>query len=183
MSSFEKIKPLPIDIGHINGDNIEQLKMINVNTLPVRYAPKFYKDILDENHVQYIYDRKYLRLAHWNGFAVGAVCARLEPIEGEEGYNMYIMTINVLAAYRRRGIASTLLKYTLENAAQDTRVKMIHLHVQTSNEEAKAFYLHHGFEEIRVVEDYYKRIEPTSAFFLTKKNDYQVPGGEHGGAE
>ena len=82
---------------------------------------KFYKDLIDpELSSQYIYDEKYMKFAHWNGFAVGAICARLEPLEGtEKQFRLYIMICNVLAAYRRRGIASTLLKYILEEASKD----------------------------------------------------------------
>ena len=83
---------------------------------------------------------------------------------------MYIMTINVLAAYRRRGVATTLLQYILQEARADERIQRLTLHVQTNNDEAKAFYLHHGFEEVRVVENYYTRVEPASAFLLQKAN-------------
>jgi ribosomal protein S18 acetylase RimI-like enzyme len=86
---------------------------------------------------------------------------------------MYIMTINVLAAYRRRGVASKLLKYILAAAVNDSNILEIFLHVQTSNDEAKGFYLAHGFEQQCVVEDYYTRVEPTSAFLLRKLNQIQ----------
>jgi N-alpha-acetyltransferase 50 len=82
---------------------------------------------------------------------------------------MYIMTINVLAAYRRKGVASALLKYVLEKATKDDRINEIFLHVQTSNEEAKIFYISHGFTEENIIENYYTRVEPTSAFLLRKE--------------
>ena len=175
MTSFDaKRNELDIDIGHINEANIEQLKVININTLPVRYSPKFYKDLLaPEGTTEFIYDPKYMRFGHYNGFAIGAVAARLEKEEGEglEGkFKLYIMILNVLAAYRRRGVASKLLGHIIEEASKDNRVTKLILHVQTSNVEAKDFYLANGFEEVGIVEDYYKRIEPTSAFLLTRKN-------------
>lgn len=140
----------------------------------MRYSPKFYKDLMEgDSSSPYTYDPKFLKFAHWNGFAVGAVCARMEPLEHDpESSKLYIMTINVLAAYRRRGIASTLLKYVLETAGKDKTIKEISLHVQTSNDEAKAFYVHHGFQDMGIVEGYYKRIEPDSAFYLRKDNTY-----------
>ncbi len=76
------------------------MKTINISTLPVRYSDKFYKDILLDS------DHKILKFAFYNGFTVGAVCARIEPHEYEGCSKLYIMTINVLAAYRRRGIGN-----------------------------------------------------------------------------
>lgn len=177
MASFEtKSNKLDVDIGHINEANIEQLKVININTLPVRYSPKFYKDLLaPEGTTEHTYDPKYMRFGHYNGFAIGAVAARLEKEEGEglEGkFKLYIMIMNVLAAYRRRGVASTLLGHIIKEASKDERVTELILHVQTSNVEAKDFYLANGFEEVGIVEDYYKRIEPTSAFLLKRRNEF-----------
>ena len=139
----------------------------------MRYSPKFYKDLLSEpGSTNFTYDQKYIKYGYVNGFPIGAVCARLEPIEGKaDKFKMYIMTINVLAAYRRRGVASKLIEYLLTEAAKDTRIEEIFLHVQTSNDEAKGFYLANGFSEISVVENYYTRVEPTSAFLLRKAND------------
>lgn len=146
----------------------------------MRYAPKFYKNLLGEGlDGRYTYDQKYIKYAYVNGFAVGAVAARLEPIEDSNGnggvqeegkFDLYIMTINVLAAYRRRGVATHLLDFVLNAASQDERISEVFLHVQTSNDEAKNFYVTNGFTEMQVVENYYTRVEPSSAFLLKKKN-------------
>ena len=143
---------------------------ILLNIYIVRYSPKFYKDLVGEGTAtNYIYNEKFIRFGHYNGFAIGAVCARLEPDEVNEGkFKLYIMTINVLAAYRRRGVASTLLKHILEEASKDETITEVFLHVQTSNEEAKQFYVSHGFDEVSIVENYYVRVEPASAFLLRK---------------
>lgn len=144
----------------------------------MRYSAKFYKDLLSEaGTTKFTYDGKYIKYGYVDGFPIAAVCARLEPIEGMEGkFKMYIMTINVLAAYRRRGVASTLLTHILKEAAKDANIEAIFLHVQTSNDEAKGFYLAHGFIEESVIENYYTRVEPTSAFLLKKDNDGTTGG-------
>ena len=95
------MKPLNVDLGNITPANLQQLKTINTSTLPVRYTDKFYKDLLGNSPAE------YLQFAFWNGFAVAAICARIEPHEIPEHNKLYIMTINVLAAYRRRGIGKT----------------------------------------------------------------------------
>ena len=46
-----------------------------------------------------------MRFAFWDGFVVGAVCARIETHDSDPALcKLYIMTINVLAAYRKKGI-------------------------------------------------------------------------------
>lgn len=95
-------QPLAVQICDINAANLKQLNVLNVSTLPVRYTDKFYKDLLTNGFAE------YLKFASWNGFAVAAVCARIERHDTvPDSFKLYIMTINVLAAYRRRGIGST----------------------------------------------------------------------------
>lgn len=96
----EKFKK-SVQLGEITPANIQQLRMLNINTLPVRYSDKFYNDILTT------YASDYLRFAFCNGFVIGAVCARIENHpDHPEKKRLYIMTINVLAAYRRRGVGT-----------------------------------------------------------------------------
>ena len=187
---------LAVQIGDVTPANVAQLKTLNVNTLPVRYSDKFYKDLVTSGN------QKYMKFAFWNGFAVGGVCARIEPDSEQEGVSkLYIMTINVLPAYRRRGIgacpssihsrfvspphftnpctiplflpppAATLLQHVLDEATKETSSSIVevYLHVQTSNLEAKNFYLSHGFVETGVIANYYKRIEPPDCFILQRK--------------
>jgi ribosomal protein S18 acetylase RimI-like enzyme len=88
-----------LEIGHITPANYQQLKLINVSTLPVRYSDKFYSDLAA------VCPSPLLQFAFWNGFAVAAVCARVEQHDTIEGKKrLYIMTINVLSAYKRQGI-------------------------------------------------------------------------------
>ena len=70
------------------------------------------------------------------------------------------MTISILPAYRRRGIGKQLLNHIIGTALKDTTIIDAYLHVQTSNEDAKEFYIAHGFEETETIRNYYKRIEP-----------------------
>lgn len=65
-------------------------------------------------------------------------------------------------------IASELLRFVLEKAKKDPSICEVYLHVQVGNDEAKQFYLGHGFEEAGVIKDYYKRIEPPDCYILKK---------------
>jgi len=42
----------------------------------------------------------------------------------------------------------------------------MYLHVQLGNDGARKFYEHHNFQEVRVHEGYYKKIEPKDAWVL-----------------
>jgi ribosomal protein S18 acetylase RimI-like enzyme len=76
--------------------------------------------------------------------------------------------INVLEPYRRMGVASALLKHVLDKAQKDPDIQEAYLHVQTSNAEAKTFYLSHQFTEVDVISNYYKNIEPPDCFLLRR---------------
>ena len=78
------------------------------------------------------------------------------------------MTIGVLPAYRRRGIASFLLDYLLEDVSKNNTNLEVYLHVQTTNEDAKNFYIQKGFIMMGTIKDYYRKITPPDCFILGK---------------
>jgi ribosomal protein S18 acetylase RimI-like enzyme len=93
---------LPFQLGDLNPANLQQLRMLNLSTLPVKYSDKFYRELIDN------YSTEYMKYCFWNGFIVGAICARVEgKVSNPEDCKLYIMTINVLAAYRRKGIGKS----------------------------------------------------------------------------
>eukprot|EP00581_Thalassiosira_minuscula_P032612 CAMPEP_0183769658 /NCGR_PEP_ID=MMETSP0739-20130205/22811_1 /TAXON_ID=385413 /ORGANISM="Thalassiosira miniscula, Strain CCMP1093" /LENGTH=179 /DNA_ID=CAMNT_0026009333 /DNA_START=108 /DNA_END=647 /DNA_ORIENTATION=- len=174
---------LPIDFGLINADNVEQLKKINQACFPVTYNTSFYDDMAKKQ------DENLCKFAYWNGFAVGAICTRIEAIPDCPGrHRIYIMTLGVLAAYRNHGIGTKLVSSVLEyyesqkdnndssssssssSSASLSSVDEIMLHVQTSNNDAMKFYIEKfGFEKGELVENYYKRIDPPHCYILRKK--------------
>lgn len=64
--------------------------------------------------------------------------------------------------------ASRLLKHILNKAELDEHIGDVYLHVQVGNEDAKGFYLNHGFAEIDLIKGYYKKIEPADCYLLVK---------------
>lgn len=64
-------------------------------------------------------------------------------------------------------LASELLRFILDKARSDTAIKEVYLHVQLGNNEAKQFYLKHGFTDGGIIKDYYKRIDPPDCYILT----------------
>jgi ribosomal protein S18 acetylase RimI-like enzyme len=114
------------------------------------------------------------KFAYWNGFVIGAVCTRLETLEGDR-QRLYIMTLGVLAAYRGREIGTQLIQSVLDYFEEQKEgdlatVDEIALHVQISNQGAIDFYTtRFGFVKGDMVENYYKRIDPPHCYILYKK--------------
>lgn len=72
--------------------------------------------------------------------------------------------------YRSRTLGSQTLNSILAKASSNSKPKIdkIYLHVQVSNEGAKRFYERHGFQQIEIHKNYYKKIEPRDAWVLEK---------------
>eukprot|EP00934_Nitzschia_sp_Nitz4_P005566 Nitzschia sp. Nitz4//scaffold1_size375055//79153//79754//NITZ4_000231-RA/size375055-augustus-gene-0.708-mRNA-1//-1//CDS//3329540910//5556//frame0 len=163
-------KVLPVDFGSITRDNVEQLRKVNLACFPVQYQESFYTDVVERQ------DEDLNKFAYWNGFVVGAACARAEPISPDSPKKrLYIMTLAVLAAYRGRSIGTQLIQSILDHYEDRKKtefkdVEEIALHVQISNEDAINFYTKRfGFEKGPMVENYYRRIDPPHCYLLFKK--------------
>lgn len=147
-----------IELGDITKHNIKLMRRLNQATFPVSYNEKFYKDVLEAGELA--------KLAYYNDVVVGAVCCRIELVDNER--RLYIMTLGCLFTYRRLGIGTTMLKHVLDYASKKG-IDNIYLHVQINNTGAIEFYKNFGFHIVETKENYYKRIEPSSALVLKKQ--------------
>eukprot|EP00927_Polykrikos_kofoidii_P063715 TRINITY_DN58581_c0_g1_i1.p1 TRINITY_DN58581_c0_g1~~TRINITY_DN58581_c0_g1_i1.p1 ORF type:complete len:225 (+),score=34.69 TRINITY_DN58581_c0_g1_i1:100-675(+) len=155
--------PLRLDIDHVTDKNLGQLKKLNTATFPVTYKDQFYQDLLKT--------LDYCRLGYFADVLVSSICCRLEARAGG-GKALYIMTLSVLTPYKRRGLGSTLMKWTIDAAegkgGQDDDIREIYLHVQTTNSAALAFYKSFGFEMREKIENHYTNLEDPDCFVLRK---------------
>ena len=165
MSTEEKKenKPSPKEIkvvfGEITKNNYHQLMQLNNLSLPVRYKDGFYLMITSKI--------RYGRFAYYNDIIVGAITWKYDHYENQR--NVYIMTINVLEAYKRNKIGTQLLQELIRLHKNMKEISYINLHVQVCNEIALNFYLRNGFENVKKVEGYYTDIEPKEAYYLRLK--------------
>nr|CAG4650514.1 EOG090X0ED2 [Sida crystallina] len=157
-----------IELGDVTPHNLQQLKKLNQVVFPVSYNDKFYKDILEAGELA--------KLAYYNDIVVGAVCCRIDVLDGSK--RLYIMTLGCLAPYRRRGIGSIMLQHVLNYVEKAGNFQSILLHVQVNNQSAIDFYKKFGFEIVETKEQYYKRIEPADAHVLMKVLRVQRTGIE-----
>jgi ribosomal protein S18 acetylase RimI-like enzyme len=141
---------------------------VNLACFPVQYQETYYKEVTERR------DEGLCKFAYFNGFVVGAACARVENIEGDR-QRLYIMTLGVLAAYRGRNIGMQLIQsifdhYEEEKNGELAKVDEMALHVQISNDDAIRFYTSRfGFVQGEMVENYYRRIDPPHCYLLYKK--------------
>ncbi|XP_067939364.1 N-alpha-acetyltransferase 50-like [Watersipora subatra] len=147
-----------MELGEVTPHNIKQLKRLNQVVFPVSYNDKFYKDVLDLG--------PFAKLAYFQDIVVGGVCCRIDNTDGKRC--LYIMTLGVLAPYRRYGLGALMLKHVLDLCERDGNFDSVYLHVQISNEDAIKFYAKFGFDIVEKKENYYKRIEPADAYVLKK---------------
>jgi len=159
----KKCKQGEVTFGELTDKNIKQLKILNITCLPVSYPEKFYTGLLQKAELT-----KY---AFFNDILAGAICSRIEKDKDTGEVKLYIMTLAVLLPYRRLGIGTKLLDFVLEYAKKRPDIKAVSLNVQTNNETAISFYKHFGFIITKEEQNYYKKIDPPHAFFLTKRLD------------
>jgi len=151
-----------ITFAPITTNNLGTVRKLNSVLFPIRYSEKFYQDILLPEV------EEFCRLVFYNDIPVGNICCRFET--KDEVTKLYLMTMGVLAPYRSRNLGTRTLEEVLKAAESSSKpkIKSIYLHVQVSNDDARRFYERHGFKEVGVHADYYKKITPRDAWILEK---------------
>ncbi|KAI8321011.1 N-acetyltransferase NAT13 [Martensiomyces pterosporus] len=161
-----------VSLEHVSALNLPKLRRLNSVLFPVQYSNSFYKNLLLPDQLA--------QLAVLNGTCIGTVACRKQPLLFADSpssflshnapppvrFEVYLMTLGVLAPYRRLGVGRALLDSVIKFAVQDPAVARIVLHVQVDNDDALRFYHRLGFMTMRVVENYYKRIDPPHAYLL-----------------
>lgn len=199
----------PIAIHDMSAHFIHSLRSLNLVLLPVHYSDRLYRDVLSVPRMG--------KMASYNLLPIGAITSRLEafyesdldtPLFNYKAYrdkllaesrksdayflpsetHLYIMTLGVLAPYRRLGIGKKLIDSLIIEAnrlnqesqlrRQNERSKSndplqledsnyiitaLTLHVQFGNTAGMAFYTSQGFKELRFIEHYYSNIKPRGA--------------------
>ncbi|KAI0329424.1 acyl-CoA N-acyltransferase [Cubamyces sp. BRFM 1775] len=171
--SDSRPSPSRVSFASVTPNNIGTVRKLNSVLFPIKYSEKFYNDIVQPNV------EDFCQLIYYNDIPVGTMCCRIEVKDDQA--KLYLMTLAVLAAYRSRGIGSQSLQHLIDTAAAHAKPKInaIYLHVQVSNGDAKRFYERHGFKEVGLYENYYKKITPHDAWILQR--DIEPTSGSDGG--
>jgi ribosomal-protein-alanine acetyltransferase len=83
------------------------------------------------------------------GFIIGRIHVERKSLIG------HILTIDILPAYRRKGIAVKLLQ-EIERIFKEKGVKVCHLEVREDNVAALSLYQKSGYKKIGRLENYYE---------------------------
>ncbi|KAJ2339311.1 hypothetical protein GGH92_006778 [Coemansia sp. RSA 2673] len=155
----------------VDSDNIQRMRTLNSVLFPVHYSASFYRGLLLPGQFAQlaVYGNSYVGTIACRkqplGFASGPLLAQPQP-QQEDKLEVYMMTLGVLAPYRRLGLGKQLLRHAIDYATKDPMVCKMVLHVQIDNDDALRFYHKHGFSTVRMVERYYKTIDPPHAYLL-----------------
>eukprot|EP01060_Flectonema_neradi_P023385 TRINITY_DN3162_c1_g4_i1.p1 TRINITY_DN3162_c1_g4~~TRINITY_DN3162_c1_g4_i1.p1 ORF type:complete len:198 (+),score=36.17 TRINITY_DN3162_c1_g4_i1:49-594(+) len=153
-------KPENVKLTRMDEKRMEMLKILQRATYPVIYQTTFYQNLYSQG-------RQFSWLAYYCDTLIGEICCRVEPT-ADGGKRLYIMTLGVLAPYRRDGVASYLLRHAMLDAYNSPAINSIALHVQISNTVAIDFYKKYGFEVKETVKDYYSSLDEKDAHLLMR---------------
>lgn len=189
--------------------HIPALRRINALLLPVSYADGFYNGVLDPA-ISGLFSHAIL----WQddpavpAKVVGGLVCRLEPTPfGDAGRfdaelakraaasvspprgarALYIQSLVLLAPYRGLGLAAAALEgisAAVAAASRALRVEWVYAHVWTDNEDGLAWYGRRGFERDGLLEGYYRKLRPDSAWVVKRKvvaAAVENGAGAHGG--
>lgn len=135
--------------------DFEVVKNLHDEFFPVKYSDSFYKDAC--NSVGIKNGKLFTSIATTaNGAIVGFILAQIMPIaDCEDDYLLdeniradicYILTLGVVKAFRRTGLASALVNECRQYSMCHQQCGAVYLHVLHSNDAAIKFYEKNSFE-------------------------------------
>lgn len=193
---------LPVTEAHIPA-----LRRINALLLPVNYTDGFYTALLDPA-VSGLLSRAILWQDEPTAPAkvVGGLVCRLEPSPFDAATGrysadlakkaaasaappraraLYIQSLVLLAPYRGLGLAAAALEGIsaavagADHNGNPRAVEWVYAHVWTDNEDGLAWYGRRGFERDTVLERYYWKLRPDSAWVVKRKVGAAAGGQQH----
>ena len=168
-------------------EDIPGVMRVNLESLPENYWHGFYLYILENwgdlffvaehngeivgyamSRVEETRDPVLLGLASELELGLrGKISTWIQSILSEPRKTGHLISIAVLAPYRRRGIGSSLLRATIEAAREIYDVDSIYLEVRVSNMPAIKLYEKFGFRKVRRIKSYYRDGE--DAYVMVKR--------------
>ncbi|CAI5729243.1 hypothetical protein KXD40_008566 [Peronospora effusa] len=143
---------------------VRAVQKLNLGILPVQPPVFCYRRAAKDTHCL-----SWAAMISGGGAICGAVIADLE-LERSGHRTVQLRTLAVLTQFRRQGIGKKLVLKVIQQAKkaeEDTgEIDAVRLHVHTENDGALAFYKALGFVEKDRVEDYYRHLEPRTAFVM-----------------
>ena len=136
--------------------DIPQIMRINQETLPENYPEHFFREIHDR------YAKAFF-VVEIEGTVVAYIMCRMEGGVSNFGLRWvrrgHIVSVAVLPAYRRQGLATQLIQESTKALASEYNAKEVILEVRNTNHQAIKLYEKLGFQRIRTLNAYYRNGE------------------------
>lgn len=136
--------------------DIPQIMQINLQTLPENYPEYFFREIYDR------YSKAFY-VAEVEKEVVGYIMCRMEGGISHYGLKWvrrgHIVSISVLPEYRRKGLATKLIKESMQALITEYNAKEVILEVRVNNIAAIKLYENLDFNRVRVLKRYYRNGE------------------------
>lgn len=145
----------PLKFVSVTSENLSEFKHLHECIFPTTFPRQFYKEAEAPKQLG------LYQIAFIEAKSVGVLSV------GQLKDSLYIYSLGCRVFNRRRKIGSHLLENALE-FARNQNIGKISLHVQEGNEAALEFYQKHGFNVIERVPGYYRRLQPSDGFLLSK---------------
>lgn len=134
-------------------DDLNRVMSINVECLPENYSSYFYRDIYKKYPDTFV-------VAEVDGEIQGYIMCRIErgfsKIRSFSPTKLcHVVSIAVRKPYRRKGIATELMKKAMKARKEENGASECYLEVRVSNEPAIKLYESLGFERVKRNYGYY----------------------------
>jgi len=147
---------LEIDGFRIRGfrsDDLDRVMNINVECLPENYSKFFYRDLYRRFPETFI-------VAEVDGVIQGYIMCRIErglsKFKGLRAARLcHVVSVAVREPYRRRGVATAVLRTAMDNGRDAYDASECYLEVRISNEPAVVLYESLGFNRVKRNYGYY----------------------------
>ena len=175
--SFETSHKIPanIEITHCDESYLPQFRRITSALLPIRYPDNFFTTTLTDPTCHALSRIALIAPPTPNESPklIGAIRSRLDQLPNPSSptkplTEIYIQTLTLLAPYRGLGIAAAMLDEVL-TTGMEMGAAAVSAHVWVGNDEALGWYERRGFARAELVENYYRRLRPTSAWVVRRK--------------
>ncbi|MGC9112250.1 ribosomal protein S18-alanine N-acetyltransferase [Acidilobus sp.] len=179
----------PFIIRRAREEDIDQVMEVNLASLPENYWYSFYVYVLNEwgdaflvaehqgriigyimNRVEETHDKVLMGLENELTEKPGKSESLLDAIRrrfSESAKVGHVISIAVLAEYRRKGVGSALMHEAINVLKSKYDVDAIYLEVRVSNAPAINLYEKFGFEKARIIKGYYRDGE--DAYVMVKR--------------
>ena len=154
-----------MELRQIKPSDLGEIKKLHEKLFPISYSDSFYEKACAGLGVREA--PLFSLIIEKDGLIVGFILAQFmdsnscedkDLVYKDGEYNsevMYILTLGCRPEYRRKGLASLLLKNAIEHANTNTNCGAVYLHVIHFNKAAIRFYEENDFVSYRMLYSFY----------------------------